>query len=82
VEAMRKRGIGRGRYFAPVHLQRPYKVEGCSLPVTESVAERTIALPFFNALSEDQIDAVCSALRECIEFTGCSKKAMKSATYL
>jgi hypothetical protein len=45
-----------------------------------SVAERTIALPFFNALSEDQIDAVCSALRECIEFTGCSKKAMKSAT--
>ena len=29
-----------------VSLQRPYKVEGCGLPVTESVAERTIALPF------------------------------------
>jgi perosamine synthetase len=82
VEAMRKRGIACGRYFAPVHLQGPYKVEGCSLPVTERVAERAIALPFFNALSEDQIDKVCSALRECIEFTSCSKKAMKSATRL
>jgi len=82
VEAMGKRGIACGRYFAPVHLQRPYKVEGCSLPVTESVAERTIALPFFNALSEDQIDEACSALRECVEFTSCSKKAMKSATQL
>jgi perosamine synthetase len=82
VQAMRKRGIACGRYFAPVHLQRPYKVEGCGLPVTESVAERTIALPFFNALSEDQIDEVCSALRECIECTNGSKKAMKSAISL
>jgi perosamine synthetase len=82
VEAMRKRGIACGRYFAPLHLQRPYQVAGCSLPVTESVAERTIALPFFNALSEDQIDQVCSALRECIEFASCSKKAIKSAAQL
>jgi perosamine synthetase len=82
VEAMKKRGIACGRYFAPIHLQRPYRVAGCRLPVTESVAERTIALPFFNALSKDQIDQVCSALRECIAFASCSKKAVKSAAQL
>ena len=82
LEMMGRRGIACGRYFAPVHLQSPYKVEGRSLPVTESVADRTMALPFFNALSEDQIDEVCSALRECIEFASCSKKDVKSATQL
>ena len=82
MEAMRKRGIACGRYFAPVHLQRPYRVQGCSLPVTESVADRTMALPFFNALSEDQIDEVCSALRECIDLASCSKKDVESATQL
>lgn len=80
MEAMRKRGIACGRYFAPGSSAKALQ-SGRMQPAGDgSVAERTIALPFFNALSEDQIDAVCSALRECIEFTGCSKKAMKSAT--
>jgi len=82
VEAMGKRGIACGRYFAPIHLQRPYKTKDCKLPVTENVADRAIALPFFNALSESQLDAVCSALCECLERAGGRKGAVKSAARL
>ena len=80
VEAMGKRGIACGRYFAPIHLQKPYQVEGSKLPVTENVAERTIALPFFNALSESQLDEVCAALRECVErAAGATSPAKRAA---
>jgi len=35
-------------------------------PVAEDVAGRTIALPFFNALTHDQVMDVASTLREAI----------------
>ena len=59
------RGIGAGRYFAPLHnqpvLQGRYR-QSDSLTVTESAASRVLALPFFVGLTEDQIDEVCSTL--------------------
>jgi perosamine synthetase len=66
VAAMRARGIGCQRYFAPLHLQphvqaiRPHR-RG-DFPAAESAAARTIALPFFNALTAGQIDEVCATL--------------------
>jgi len=38
-------------------------------PVTEDVAERTIALPFFSNLKEEQIDYVVEKLKEGIEIS-------------
>lgn len=62
-------GIGCGRYFAPIHLQPAYA--GCQtpqcLPVTEHCADRTIALPFFNRLAENQIQQVCDALNSLLQ---------------
>ncbi|MGB0002688.1 MAG: DegT/DnrJ/EryC1/StrS family aminotransferase [Candidatus Acidiferrales bacterium] len=66
VREMQSRGIGVGRYFAPIHLQPIYKgwaTEG-TLPVTEQIASRAIALPFFNRIQSDQIEEVCSTLTE------------------
>lgn len=57
------RGIGSGRYFAPIHRQPVYRREACrkhDLPVTEAVAERCLALPFFNSISDKQMDEVCN----------------------
>ncbi|MGA2212756.1 MAG: DegT/DnrJ/EryC1/StrS family aminotransferase [Bryobacteraceae bacterium] len=62
-------GIGCGRYFAPLHQQplfAPFVNRGNDLSVTEQVAARTLALPFFNTLTEEQIIEVCGALRETI----------------
>ena len=67
IAAMAERGIAGGRYFAPIHMQEPYRGAGVRLPVAESIADRTIALPFFNALTELEMDEVCDALRSSLE---------------
>jgi perosamine synthetase len=61
-------GIATGRYFAPIHLQPAYAAwrDAARLPVTEAVAARTLALPFFNRITEEQIQQVCAALRAAI----------------
>ena len=63
---LRAAGIGCSNYFPPIHLQTYYAQRfGHRLgdfPVTERVAERTIALPFFNALTTTQVDEVVDCL--------------------
>ena len=62
-------GIGCGRYFAPIHMQPSYRAwrSSYSLPVTESVSARTLALPFFNKLSQTDVQEVCAVLSEALE---------------
>lgn len=71
MEAMAREGIPTRGYFSPVHLQ-PYIREMLGtkegmLPVTESVARRTIALPFHGNLSAAEIDLVVQTLAECVK---------------
>ena len=64
------RGIGCGRYFAPLHLQPLFAEHANScgdLAITEQVADRTLALPFFNHLTDGQISEVCRGLREAFD---------------
>lgn len=66
---MLSRGIGCGRYFAPIHFQPTYKDhEGIAkrLSVTERESARCLALPFFNRLRSEQIAEVCDTLLELI----------------
>ncbi|MEA3442828.1 MAG: DegT/DnrJ/EryC1/StrS family aminotransferase [Chloroflexota bacterium] len=70
LQELRRRGIGCSNYFTPIHLQ-PFYVEMFGFkkgdfPVTEHVSERTIALPFYNNLSEDEIDFVVRSLKEIV----------------
>lgn len=70
LEQLRRRGIACSNYFAPIHLQRFYReafrYEEGSFPVTESVSQRTIALPFFNQLPASMIEYICATLREIV----------------
>jgi perosamine synthetase len=62
---LQSEGIGCARYFAPIHLQPSYSEwRNIRLPVTESESARTLALPFFNHLSQVQIAEVGKALRK------------------
>jgi perosamine synthetase len=67
---MARRGIATGRYFAPIHLQpawRHHPSAGATpLPLTESIAWRTLALPFFNRISLSQQAEVADALRDIL----------------
>jgi len=69
VQEMAARGIACGRYFAPIHLQPAYRSQPhrcMTLAQTESLAPRTLALPFFNRISTGQIEEVCQTLSELL----------------
>ena len=68
-EAMLRKGIANGRYFAPLHRQPVLRnrLDGKQrLTATEAIADRVIALPFFNELTEAEIHEVAGALEESI----------------
>jgi dTDP-4-amino-4,6-dideoxygalactose transaminase len=69
VQEMASHGIACGRYFAPIHLQQAYRKQPhrcMDLTHTEAIAPRTLALPFFNRISTEQIEEVCQTLREVL----------------
>jgi len=73
IKYLNKEGVQCKPYFTPIHLQPFYRKmfgykEG-DFPVTEDVSERTIALPFFNNLKEEQIDYVVEKLKEGIKIS-------------
>ncbi|MCK4393527.1 DegT/DnrJ/EryC1/StrS family aminotransferase [Candidatus Bipolaricaulota bacterium] len=70
LQKLKQRGIGCGNYFQPIHLQPFYRKmfgykEG-DFPITEHIASRTIALPFYNKLTEGEVDYVVESLAEIV----------------
>ena len=67
---LNQEGVQCKPYFTPIHLQ-PFYVDMFGFkkgdfPITEDVSSRTIALPFFTNLKEEQIDYVLGKMREAI----------------
>lgn len=64
-------GIGCKPYFTPIHLQpymkKKFNFKEGDYAITEKISESTIALPFYNNLSENKIDYVVKTLREAIK---------------
>lgn len=70
IREMAARGMECGRYFAPIHLQPAFRGAGWlmgDLSLTESIAERSLALPFFNRITEDEIGEVCETLCQLLK---------------
>jgi perosamine synthetase len=70
LQQMAARGIECARYFVPIHLQPIYRRGPCkthSLPVTEFIAARSLALPFFNRMYKHEVQEVCRLLSELTE---------------
>jgi perosamine synthetase len=70
---MRNAGIQVSNYFTPVHLQ-PFMVKQFGFkpgdfPITESIADRTIALPYYNNLAKAEVKIVCDELRRAVDST-------------
>lgn len=77
MEMMTAQGIGCRAYFPPVHLQPLYSAFARGpLPVTEQLAPRTLALPFFNALTDGQIAEVCRTLNKTVKQIAAKTRAM------
>ena len=78
MKELRAEGIGCNNYFPPIHLQ-PYMAEKFGFtagmfPVCEYVSARTLALPFFGAMSRAQVDRVCQRLEKILAKTLTGKK--------
>lgn len=67
LEKLRSAGIGCSNYFTPIHLQPFYQQEQGwrpgDFPITEALSARTLALPFHNHLSEQDVQRVVDTLR-------------------
>jgi dTDP-4-amino-4,6-dideoxygalactose transaminase len=66
IRELEGRGIPARAYFPPIHLQPFYRTtfgtKPGDFPVAEAAGDTCLALPFFGAMSEDDVDAVCGAL--------------------
>lgn len=66
LQELRNKGIACSNYFIPIHLQPFYRemfgYQMGHFPVTERIAERTIALPFYGNITQKEIDYVCDNL--------------------
>jgi len=70
LKTLAARGIGCSNYFAPIHLQ-PFYVErfghkSGDFPICETVADRTIALPFHHELTKADVDFICHELQQLL----------------
>ncbi len=82
IAELKEAGIGCGRYFAPIHKQPAYSEwSSLRLPVTEAVAKRTIALPFFNRLSNGEVADVVSRLMDAISNVEASREVTAVKEY-
>ncbi len=68
--ALAAEGIATGRYFAPIHLQPAWRshpsAAAAALPLTESIARRSLALPFFNRIAPGQQKRVALAIQQAL----------------
>jgi perosamine synthetase len=70
---LRKKGIGCSNYFTPIHLQPHYQALGWKygdMPITEKVSERTLSLPFYNDLKEENIIFIRNAAADFFNSLG------------
>ncbi len=70
LDALQAEGIPARPYFAPIHLQPFYRDlfgyrEG-SFPITEGVAQTTLALPFHSKLGDSDMDCVVETLSKVL----------------
>ena len=81
VDRLGAQGIGAGVYFSPHLAEQPWfrdhAVAG-PLGVTDEIAARILALPITDAMTLDEVSAVCAALKvACLEATQCAQPAAR-----
>jgi dTDP-4-amino-4,6-dideoxygalactose transaminase len=63
---LRDRGIGAGVHYPPNHLQPAFAAWRRSLPVTESLGQQILSLPFHPGMDDEDVHHVVSALEQAL----------------
>jgi dTDP-4-amino-4,6-dideoxygalactose transaminase len=79
-ERLKEQGIATGLHYpVPLHLQKAYAGMGLgpgSFPVAERAAEQILSLPMYPELTAEQIEYVCTCLKEAVKQKQLMKKAV------
>jgi len=78
IEHLRSRGVMSVFHYLPLHLSemgRKFGGQPGDCPVTEYVSDRLLRLPFYNDLTEEDLNIVVAALRD---FTGWRASAVRT----
>lgn len=70
IAAMRNRGIGVGVHYPALHLFSLYRALGFregDCPVAEDIGRRTVTIPLFPAMADEDVTRVCTAMAESLE---------------
>jgi dTDP-4-amino-4,6-dideoxygalactose transaminase len=70
IAAMKQEGIGIGVHYPAMHLFSLFRERGFAagdFPVAEDIGRRTITLPLFPAMREEDVDRVCTALSRVLQ---------------
>ena len=75
-------GVGTRKYFWPAcHQMEPYKTlfpsAGLKLSITESIAEKVLALPTGTAVSSKDVNSICDIIRLAIKEPDTIKNQLK-----
>lgn len=73
IDGMRNRGVGVGVHYPAMHLFKLYRDLGHApgeFPVAEDIGQRTVTLPLFPGMRDDEVDRVCHAVREVFQEHG------------
>jgi len=60
--ALEKNGVQTKKYFYPIHLMDWYQ-SNSKLKITEKIANECLCLPIFNEITDNEIDIVCTAIK-------------------
>ena len=77
VQGLHRHDVGSAAYFPAVHVQPHFQELGYrqgDFPITESVAERTLALPFYTRLSARDADFAASTFELMIARENLSRR--------
>ena len=70
IDALASEAVQSKAYLPCIHTMAPYRERfgftGGEFPIAEAVAARSIALPFFTSISEEQVERVSTALADAL----------------
>lgn len=69
IESLAAEGVPAKEYLPCIHLMPHYRELGYrpgQFPVAEAVSARSLALPFFPEMTEEQVERVCGALKKAL----------------
>jgi hypothetical protein len=70
IEAMKQQAIGVGVHYPAMHLFTLFRERGFNpgdFPVAEAIGNRTITLPLFPAMRDEDVDRVCEAMSRVLK---------------